>query len=563
MREILVSVETGEVRAAVVEDGQLAEFLVERPQHQRTVGNIYFGRVTDVLPGMDAAFVNVGLEKNAFLYAGDAQTIFGEEESAPGARTRIQDLVKEGQELLVQIVKDAAGTKGARITTAVGLPGRFVVLTPLQDFVGVSRRITDEEERNRLKAIAQEGRPKGHGVIVRTVAEGKTDEEIRQDVRFLAKLWDSLQEDIRTAQAPALIHRDLGLTGRLARDFMTEDVKRLWVDHRTEFEHLQELAHMISPDLRGRIKFFKGKDIFSSRGIKQELEKALKRRVWLKSGGYLVIDRTEALGAIDVNTGKYVGTENLADTILKTNLEAAAEIARQIRLRDMSGIIIVDFIDMEEEAHQKQVLGALQEAVRRDRTKVHIIGITKLGLVEITRKRVGAGVAENFFTACPTCDGWGRVFTDETIALRIRREIRDTLTKEKVEAMLVEAYPSVASLLIGPGGSNLRELEKETGRTIFIRGSFESERDKYKILASGSRKEVEARACPVEEGDILDLKVEGPHVSNAEDGIARVEGYVIDIEKAGHLIGSKVRAQIVATYKTYAKARLLKAGQGA
>ena len=557
MKEILVNVEPGEVRAAVVDDGQLAEFLVERPQHQRVVGNVYLGRVTDVLPGMDAAFVNVGLERNAFLYAGDAQTIYGEDEMPQGSKGRIQDLVTKGQDVLVQVVKDPTGTKGARITTAVGLPGRFVVLTPLQEFVGISRRITDDEERARLKAVAHAHHPKGMGLIVRTVAEGKSEDEILQDISYLIKLWDRLKGEIEKAEAPALVYRDLGLTGRLARDFMTEDVRRMWVNSRQEYGHLIELAQLISPDLRHRIRLFKGKDIFGSRGIRQELERALKRRVWLKSGGYLVVDRTEALTAVDVNTGKYVGSKNLAATILKTNLEAAAEIAKQIRLRDLAGIIVVDFIDMAEEDHRKKVLAALDEAVKADRTKVHIVGITKLGLVELTRKRVGSGIDENFFMPCPTCEGWGRVFNDETVALNVRREIREFFAKEKAEALLVEAYPSVAALLIGPSGSTLKEFEKDTQRTIYVRGSREIDRDKFQIVVSGTREEVDARARPVSQGDVLDLLVEGPHVSNAEDGIARVDGYVIDIEKAGHLVGEKVHAQVVQTYKTYAKAKLV------
>jgi len=558
MREILVNVDPGEVRAAVVDDGTLSEFLVERPQHQRAVGNIYLGRVTDVLPGMDAAFVNVGLERNTFLYAGDAQIIFGEDEPAPGARAKIQDLVSKGQDVLVQVVKDPVGTKGARITTAVGLPGRYVVLTPLQDFVGVSRRITDDEERGRLKALAQELRPSGEGIIVRTVAEGHTADEIRQDVAFLVKLWEGLRKDVEKAQAPALIYKDLGLTGRLARDFMTPDVKRMWVDSREEHQRLLHLAGLISPDMRGRIRLFKGKDILAQNGIRQDLERALKRRVWLKSGGYVVIDRTEAMTAIDVNTGKYVGSENLAETILRTNLEAAAEIARQIRLRDLAGIIIIDFIDMADESHRRRVLDALEGAVRTDRTKVHIIGITKLGLVEITRKRVGSGIDENFFMPCPTCDGWGRVFTDETVALRVRREIRDHLMKGRMEAILVEAHPAVAALLIGPGGANLKELEHETSRAIFFKGSYEVARDGYRILAEGTRRDVEAQARPVSTGQILEVKIDGPHVANAEDGIARVEGYVIDIEKAGHLAGQKVDVEIMQTFRTYAKARLVR-----
>jgi ribonuclease G len=360
------------------------------------------------------------------------------------------------------------------------------------------------------------------------------------------------------SRAPSLLHRDLGLVFRVVRDSFSDDVQRFVVDNRHEYERILDILDVMDPALKERVSLHVDKrPLFETAGIEEEIDKALKRRIWLKCGGHLVLDQTEALTVIDVNTGKYVGTTNLADTVLKTNLEAAQEIARQLRLRDIGGIIIIDFIDMEVPQHRHRVLEALQEALRLDRTKAHVLGITHLGLVEMTRKKVRQGLDEFLQRPCPYCEGRGRVLSEETMYRKVRREIKRILRSSSGEAILVEVHPSVAALLIGAGGANLREMERETGRTIYVRGSDECHLEDMNLRALGTRDEVAARALPVQPGQVMELRVEEPHVSNLWDGIARVEGYVIDIEGAGKRVGEKVKVEITRAFRTYAKAKIV------
>ena len=554
-KQILVNVESEETRVAMVEDGTMVELYIERPSNQRVVGNIYKGKVENVLPGMQAAFVNLGLERNAFLYIEDED--YGDDVRG----LSIKDVLKEGQEVIVQVAKEPIGTKGARVTRHVTLPGRYLVLMPNVDYVGVSRRIHDEKERERLRKLAEKVRPSGVGLIVRTVAEGKSEAELGGDAAFLNRLWGRIQSKARGARAPALLHRDLGLVFRVVRDQFTEDVDKLYVDDRHEYERILDLLEIMSPSLKERVHLFtdKKQSIFEIHDLDAEIDKALRRRIWLKCGGYIVIDQTEALTVVDVNTGKYVGSTNLADTVLKTNLDAAREIARQLRLRDIGGIIVIDFIDMESHAHRQKVLHALEEALRRDRTKAHVLGITNLGLVEMTRKKVRQGLEDYLQKPCPYCDGRGKVFSEDTMSRKVRREIKRILRHTTSEAILVEVHPSVAALLIGAGGTNLKELERETGKSIFIRGSEDCHLEDMNLRALGPREEVEAKALPVKAGQVMELKVEEPHVSNLWDGIARVEGYVIDIEGAGKMVGEKVKVEITKAFRTYAKAKIIPA----
>jgi len=568
-KEILVNVEPGETRVAILEDGILVEVYYERPTGQRTVGSIYKGKVENVLPGMQAAFVNVGLERNAFLYVADALPPKNAEEEDGGqvrvehkersSRLTIEDLLRPGQEIMVQIVKEPIGSKGARVTTHCTLPGRYLVLMPTVDYVGVSRRIDNDRERDRLRRIADRLRPENMGLIVRTVAEGKSEHELAQDAEFLAKLWRKVRERYRTGPAPSLLHKDLGLIYRIIRDSFTEEVDRFVIDSKHEYDKVLELLDDIAPNLKKRVELFYSSErtIFDLYNLEPEIEKALRRRVWLKSGGYLVIDRTEALTSIDVNTGKYVGSTDLADTVLKTNLEAAREIARQLRLRDIGGIIICDFIDMDSESHRQKVLRTLEEHLRRDRTRTYVLGITQLGLVEITRKKAKQSLDDSLTRPCPYCEGRGRVLSEESVAAKLRREIRAMLRRSPEEAILVETHPAVAALLIGSGGVNLRSLENETGKTIYIRGSDQCHMENLVVRAMGSREEVEAKALPVRPGQVLEVKVEEPHVSNVWDGIARVEGYVLDVEGGAKLVGEKVKVEVTKVHRTYAKARVL------
>jgi ribonuclease G len=562
-REILVSAARDETRVAVVEDGAVVEFYVERPSSQKTAGSIFLGRAMNVLPGMQAAFVDIGEEKNAFLYVDDAllpPSLADAGEELPVARKKrqtITDLVKQGQDLMVQVVKEAIGTKGARVTRHVTFPGRYLVLMPTVSYTGVSRRIADEEERQRLRKIAKDIKPKDMGIIIRTVALGKTEDELKRDLDFLLKVWDKVQKRARSSKAPALIHQDLGLVFRVVRDELNQATTRMLVDDVHTYGKVLDLLDSVSPEMKDRVIFYRDREypLFQLYGVDAAIDKALQRQVWLKSGGYLVIDKTEALTVIDVNTGRYVGTKNLSDTVFKINMEACEEIVRQLRLRDIGGIIVVDFIDMDVPAHRQQLLEELERQLTHDHTKTVVVGLTGLGLVEMTRKKVRQSIDATMLRMCPYCGGKGTVMSEETVAARVRREIRRVLRNSQCEAILVEVNPGVASYIIGPSGQNLRDLEKETGRSIFVRGADGLHLEEMNVKAIGTKEEIAEKAIPVQVGDILEVTIEEPHDKNPSDGIARREGYVINVEGAGGRVGQKMAVQITACHRTFAKAR--------
>ncbi|HEY3363728.1 MAG TPA: Rne/Rng family ribonuclease [Symbiobacteriaceae bacterium] len=563
-KEILVSVDLDETRAAVLEDGELVEIFVERPVHQRVVGNIYKGKVENVLPGMQAAFVDIGLERNSFLYVDDAlpgrAEVEGESVGAtPAKPLTIKEVVRPAQEIIVQVAKEPIGTKGARVTRHITLPGRFLVLMPHVDYIGVSRRIADERERERLKQLAASVKPAGAGLIVRTVAEGTQEEELKKDAAFLVRLWERISARATSAPAPSLLHHDLGLVHRVVRDWFDDTVSQFTIDDKDEYVKAQEVLDLHAPHLKDRLKLYTRTDqsLFDFYTIEIEIDKALKKRVWLKSGGYIVIDQTEALTAIDVNTGKFVGTTNLADTVFKTNMEAAKEIARQLRLRDIGGIIIIDFIDMEIIDHRQKVLKTLEDELRLDRTRANVLGLTQLGLVEMTRKKSRQNLDEAMMRPCHYCDGRGKLLSEDTMARRVRAEIRRIMKQSSSEALLMEVHPSVAALLIGTGGANLKGLEAELGKTIYVRGNNDVHLEQMNLKVLGTRAEVEDRALPVKQGHVVELKIDEAHVTNAADGIARVDGYVIDVEEAGNLVGKRVKVEITRAYRTYAKGKLV------
>lgn len=561
--EIVVNVEEDLTRVAILEDNVLAELYYETAVNHRIVGNIYKGKVENVLPGMQAAFVNIGLEKNAFLYVADAVPVknghFDEEGfELDTSKLSVADVLHVGQEVVVQITKEPVGTKGARITTHITLPGRYLVLMPTVDYIGISRRIEDESERERLHQIAEKIKPFGMGLIVRTVAEGKTEKEIVQDVDFLVKLWRKVQQKDKKTKAPELIYKDLDLINRVIRDFFSIDVDRLVVDSHSDYENILDTLDYIASHLKPRVQLYTKKpNIFDAFGIQGEIDKALKRKVWLKNGGYLVIDETEALISIDVNTGKYVGCINLADTVVKTNVEAAKEIARQIRLRNFGGIIIVDFIDMETQEHKDKVLDTLAEAAKRDRVKVNVLGLTVLGLVEMTRKKSGKSLSHTLLKTCPECDGRGTVLDEKTMAARVKRKLNSVLQQTNAEAVLVAVHPLVASVLIGTGGTALDKLEEQTQKNIFIKGKDELPIEELEIISIGSKEEVEKKALPVQQGQIIDVEVKELHASNPYNGITKLEGYVIDVEGGGKFIGERVKVEITRVNRTYAKAVLI------
>ncbi|NMD42932.1 MAG: Rne/Rng family ribonuclease [Firmicutes bacterium] len=554
-KKILVNCDNRATRVAILEAGKLVELYIERPLEQRIVGNLYKGIVANVLPGMQAAFVDIGLEKNAFLYVDDVYT--DNDEKLPPSRSAIDKLLKVREEVIVQVVKEPSGTKGARITGQITLPGRYLVLVPGADYIGVSRRIESTVEKERLRRIAGKMCPPEMGLIVRTVAEGADEEALSQDLQFLMQLWHLVLNRFQQKTAPAILYQDLALTCRIARDLFVEDFNSFLVDNEHEYEKVCEILDCFSPQpqLKRKVSYYRDDEpIFERYGVEKELEKALQGQVWLKSGGYLVFDEAEALTVVDVNTGRYIGRRNLADTILKTNLEAAEEIARQIRLRDIGGIIIIDFIDMTIEDHRQKVLSKLNESIKQDRTKTYVLGLTSLGLVEMTRKKVRQDLAEVLLQHCPYCNGSGRVLTALAASTRIERELKKTLQKAPREAVLVEMHHEVASIIIGTGGGNLKKMEEELGKHIFIRGSEDTHIEQYRIIAAGALSKIEKLALPVSMGEVMELFIEGPHSSFPENGIARLHGYVVNVAGAGEKAGQVVRAEITEVCRTFARA---------
>ncbi|MGB7605194.1 MAG: Rne/Rng family ribonuclease [Lutisporaceae bacterium] len=419
MKEIIIDVGKTQTAVALLERKELTELYVEKNEHQSIVGNIYKGRVENVLPGMQAAFVNIGIDKNVFLYVKDAipNAYFGEEDEGEFTdkykNANINNFLKVGQEIVIQVVKEPISTKGARVTTHITLPGRFIVLMPTVEYIGVSRRIENDEERERLKVLADKYKPESMGIIIRTAAEGCSEEDIKEDISFLCMLWESIKDEQTQGPVPRIIHKDKDIVYRTVRDMFTNDIDKFVINNKEQYNQVVQIVTFISKNLVKRVEFFdKTYEIFEYYDIKPKINKALTRKVWLKSGGYLVIDQTEALTVIDVNTGKFVGSIDLKDTVLKTNVEAAREIAKQLRLRDIGGIIIIDFIDMHEKQHEEVVLESLKNSLKKDRTKSNVLGITHLGLVEMTRKKVRQRIDNAFLSECPCCNGEGKVLTD-------------------------------------------------------------------------------------------------------------------------------------------------------
>ncbi len=409
MKEIVLQYQEQIIKAALFENGQLIEVHEEETVRHGTVGNIYLGKVINVLPGMQAAFVDIGMEKNAFLFVGDAVPLQYDEEDKlpPVPEIRVEEILKPGQELLVQVTKEPVGTKGARITTNITIPGRFGVLLPTGEYVGVSRKITDLEERERLRGLARQVCPPGKGMIVRTLGEGAQLRELEQDVNDLLALWELIDKKVPQVKVPGLVHQDVNLVSRMLRDWVDQEVESITVNQPEIAEEIRRTLLMLKHPAANHVHLKYKEDIFADYGVEEEIRKALRPKVWLKNGGYLIIQQTEALVVIDVNTGKYVGEHSLQDTILQTNQEAARVIAHQIRLRNLGGIIIIDFIDMTSEEDKQKLIDVLENAVAKDRIKCQVMGITQLGLVEMTRKKVGQTLEVRYSRKCPTCDGRG------------------------------------------------------------------------------------------------------------------------------------------------------------
>lgn len=555
-KEIFISIDDLESRVAVLEDGRLMEIYIEREERQS--GSIYKGRVANVLPGMQAAFVDIGLERNAFLCKDDLEAGMGEEEYEAFKNASIKDMLKVGQETMVQIVKESIGTKGARVTTGITLPGRYLVLLPTASYVGVSRRIESEEERRRLKQLAETNRPDGIGLIVRTAADSRSREELLRDLEALVKLWDRIREKAKTQKPPALVHQELTLVYKVIRDLFTEDVDRLIVDSQSEYEKIVDLMDIFSPELKSRVHLHRDRrPLFELHGIDKEIERAIRRQVWLESGAHLIIDKTEALTVIDVNTGKFIGRSNLADTILKTNLEAVKEITHQMRLRDLGGIIIVDFIDMDRHDDKIRLLHALGEALKRDRTTTHLVGMTDLGLVQITRKRVGRDLEDQLRETCPDCKGVGTINTFQTVRIRAEREVRRTALDPRAEAIKLIVHPRVALAMLGWEGEEMQRLEKAMRRPVYLRTDRDSARDRVDVQSMGA-KEAEERIRPLKLGYECEALVDDTFGANLQSGLTVVEGQIVEVLHAGNMVGDRVRVHITNSNRWFCQAQVKK-----
>jgi ribonuclease G len=483
--EILINLTPRETRAAVVENGVLHEVYLERASHRGITSNIYKGRVSRVLPGMQAAFIDVGLERTAFLHVSDIARHEDVQELAGPDAEDIRAVVAEGDELLVQVLKDPLGTKGARLTTFVTLPSRFLVYLPKGSGVGVSARIEDEAERARLRQTVESlmSPQDPGGYIVRTVAEGASPEALNADMIFLRRLWEVVAEQGFRASAGQLVHEDLPLHVRILRDLLGQNVERVLVDSPIAHEAMAQFVRTFMPDSASRLEPYRGsRPIFDLHGVEEEIQKALERKVPLKSGGYLIIDQTEAMTTIDVNTGAFVGHRNLEDTIFRTNLEAAVAIARQLRLRNLGGIIIIDFIDMQDEDHRKQVLQALEKSCSSDHARTHISSVSPLGLVEMTRKRTRESLEHLLCQPCPACEGRRYVKTAETVAYEIFRELLRQSRQFEVQSLMVLAHQDVIELLLDEESSALGELEVVIGKPIRLQTEALYAQDQYDVV---------------------------------------------------------------------------------
>ncbi len=489
--KIIINMSPEETRVALLEsNAQLSELYIERKKDASLVGNVYKGKVVKILPGMQSAFVDIGLEKAAFLHAADVYSsfdysIFGEDlvDTVP-LNLPIEDLLQERQEVFVQVSKDTIGTKGARVTSYITLPGRYLVLMPGVEHIGISRRISDEDERTRLKNLLSNLAPQNFGFIVRTASEGCTEDDIKKDIDFLMLLWENIQRKKDSVSSPHLLYSDLDLALRGVRDLLGNEVERLIIDSEEEYKKLVEFVNTYFPKLISKIELYEGPEpIFDAYGIELEIPKALGKRVWLKSGGYIVIDQTEALISIDVNTGKFVGKVSLEDTILKTNLEAVKEIAYQIRLRNLGGIIIIDFIDMEKEKNREKLFTVFQEAMSKDRAKCTILQVSELGLIQMTRKRVRESLGRTLCEPCSYCDGKGFVKSPITVCYEIFRELRKIGSTKKNCKIMLTAHPQVIDLIYEDEREGFEEIERENGFKIIVKADKNYHQEYYEVAA--------------------------------------------------------------------------------
>ena len=544
---------------------RVGELYVERRGSRSIVGNVYKGKVDNVLPGLEAAFVDIGLDKNGFLHADDV-VIPGVEVARRG-RTggkgqRIAELLKPGQEILVQAVKDPLKTKGPRLSMQLSIAGRYLVYVPQGEGIGVSRRL-DDRERDRLRKQASGLDLREGGAIIRTAAQGAERENFEHEIKYLHKLHEVLQQRAQDTPAPAMVFQEADLSVRVVRDIFSKQFERAIVDDPQQHHRLQSCFTRTAPELLERLDVYKDdkNPLFERYGVAAAIQSTLSRRVDLRSGGYLIIDYAEALTVIDVNSGSFTGRgkgARLEDTITRTNLEAADEVVAQLRLRDIGGIIVIDFIDMSRARNRDAVLKTLRKALDEDRTKTYVVEISPLGLVEMTRQNVTEGVREILTKTCPTCEGEGVVLSEETVSIDVERRLRELAAERPdTEAFLIELHPRVAALLAGGPGRPLLEIEAETGKHFHFEGSEALPIDHFAVSLEGSREAVEERALPFIEGEEVLATIEEPHMYNEDDAVAKLGGYVISVAGAGRLIGKKTLVRIEKVGRSAASATLV------
>jgi ribonuclease G len=511
LKEILISDDEYESRCAILEDDVLTEIDIERKNDKHTLSNVYKGRVENVLPGMQIAFVDIGLERHAFLHVSDIHYDFEDEElekdstklnlnsnSTGSPRRRrgfthsISDLLHKNQEILVQVGKEPIGTKGPRVTACITLPGRYVVYLPASSNIGVSRRIEAAEERERLRDIAQSLRSDiDGGFIIRTAAEGRSEEEFAREIRYLIDQWKGICRQSEKMPAPSLVHKDLGFTGRIIRDFFTNNVTQLVIDSKAKYRETLDYLSSALPELQSRVKLYdKSIPVFDTYGVEKELKKALSEKIWLKCGGHIIIQQTEAMFCIDVNTGKFVGKADPDNTILSANLEAVEEVVRQTRLRDIGGIIVIDFIDMDQREHRKMVFKMLEEALKKDRARTNILHFSEIGLVEMTRQRTRPSLSTLLTESCPYCDGHGTVLSIETITIDLLRAIKKAHRKSRKRRLEVIANERVVSHLLDEKVDRIGQLEKSMNLKIRLEGDADMHLEDSRIFVQDTNREI-------------------------------------------------------------------------
>jgi ribonuclease G len=565
-KTILVSADRGETRVAVLESKtkggkrDVAELYIERRGRRSIVGNIYKGKVDNVLPGMEAAFVDIGLERNGFLHVDEILLPNGEQapKRGRGKGRRIDELIKPGQEIVVQVVKDPLKTKGARLSMNVSIAGRYLVYAAQGSGVGVSRRLSDSE-RDRLRKMVDRTYKGPGGLIVRTAAHGAKKADFVREIGYLHKLNDVLERRTEQTKAPDLVFQEADLPVRVLRDVFLSDFEKAVIDSPKQLERVTSFFQRTAPELVEGVELYEGKEpLFEKWGIDKEIQSTLGRRADLPSGGYLIIDYAEALTVIDVNSGSFTGRGKggLEETITRVNTEAADEAVRQLRLRDIGGIIVIDFIDMARARNRDKVLKTLRKALDTDKSKSYVVEVSPLGLVEMTRQNVTDGVREILTAPCPTCEGEGVVLSAETVALDAMRRLPDIATGAKdAEALLIRVHPKVAAELIDPD-SGLPELEAETGKQFHFEGGDALPIDTFDLIETGTRAEIEERALPFKVGEEVLVKIDEPHMYNADDAVARVDSYIVSVTGGGRFVGERKLVRIERVERAAAVASL-------